>query len=220
MARPREFEIDAAVEGAMRVFWARGYSGAALPDLLDGMGIARGSLYKAFGEKRALFLQVLALYDRREVSPAIALLGDASQGGGDERIARVFTSVVQDVARGDRRGCLMCHTTADPGNEDAQIRKAVLAMVGRLTAGFAVALADAGERAGAKGPGVQGRGVQGPGVQGRGNRISDGAEALTAAYVALQQLARAGQPLEALESAVRGTLAAHLPASLSDDRRR
>ena len=47
MARPREFEIDDALQDAMAVFWRKGYDGASLPDLLDGMGIARGSLYKA-----------------------------------------------------------------------------------------------------------------------------------------------------------------------------
>ncbi|MFX5776960.1 helix-turn-helix domain-containing protein, partial [Acinetobacter baumannii] len=44
--RPREFEIDAAVESAMQVFWTRGYHGTSLVDLIDGTGLSRGSLYK------------------------------------------------------------------------------------------------------------------------------------------------------------------------------
>jgi TetR/AcrR family transcriptional repressor of nem operon len=48
MARPREFDIDEALERAMNVFWSKGYEGASLQDLLDAMNIARGSLYKAF----------------------------------------------------------------------------------------------------------------------------------------------------------------------------
>lgn len=52
MARPREFDPNEAIERAMDVFWRWGY-GAALPSLLDGMKIARGSFYKAFGERIA-----------------------------------------------------------------------------------------------------------------------------------------------------------------------
>jgi hypothetical protein len=42
MARPREFDTGKAIEKAMQVFWEKGH-GPALPDLLDGMEIARGS---------------------------------------------------------------------------------------------------------------------------------------------------------------------------------
>jgi TetR/AcrR family transcriptional repressor of nem operon len=42
--RPREFEIDEAVESAMQVFWTRGYNGTSLVDLIDGTGLSRGSL--------------------------------------------------------------------------------------------------------------------------------------------------------------------------------
>ena len=44
MARPREFEIEDALQDAMNVFWEKGYDGASMPDLLTGMGIARGEL--------------------------------------------------------------------------------------------------------------------------------------------------------------------------------
>lgn len=43
----------------MQVFWTHGYEGAPLRDLLDGMGLTRGSLYKAFTDKKTLFPHVL-----------------------------------------------------------------------------------------------------------------------------------------------------------------
>ena len=63
MARPIEFDTSAARESAMVLFWRKGYLASSLPDLLDEMGISRGSFYAAFADKRSLFGFVLALYD-------------------------------------------------------------------------------------------------------------------------------------------------------------
>src|SRR5271170_4694234 len=60
--RPREFDIDEAVENATLVFRSRGYHGTSVQDLTEGTGLARGSLYKAFHDKRTLFLAALDHY--------------------------------------------------------------------------------------------------------------------------------------------------------------
>ena len=65
MARPREFDTTTALNGAMNEFWTKGYDGASLPDLLEGMGITRGSLYKAFTDKKTLFLPTLRIRQQR-----------------------------------------------------------------------------------------------------------------------------------------------------------
>lgn len=59
MARPCKFDIELATEQAMEMFWAKGSEDASLLDLLEGMGIARGSLYKAFNDKRSFPSQAL-----------------------------------------------------------------------------------------------------------------------------------------------------------------
>src|ERR1700748_502248 len=60
--RPRGFDVEAAVERPMDVFWSRGYHGTALPDLLHATKLSRGSLYAAFGDKHSLFLGALDPY--------------------------------------------------------------------------------------------------------------------------------------------------------------
>jgi AcrR family transcriptional regulator len=60
--RPREFDADEALDRALRVFWQRGYEGAALSDLTAAMGINRPSLYAAFGNKESLFRKAIERY--------------------------------------------------------------------------------------------------------------------------------------------------------------
>ena len=46
----------------MMLFWRHGYDSTSLTDLTDGMGIKPASLYAAFGNKEALFLEALKRY--------------------------------------------------------------------------------------------------------------------------------------------------------------
>jgi AcrR family transcriptional regulator len=60
--RPREFDLDLALDQALRVFWEKGFEGASLSNLTTAMGINRPSLYAAFGSKEALFRQAVDRY--------------------------------------------------------------------------------------------------------------------------------------------------------------
>jgi AcrR family transcriptional regulator len=62
MGRPREFDIDEALDRALHVFWRKGYEGASMSDLTESMGITRPSLYAAFGNKETLFRKAFDRY--------------------------------------------------------------------------------------------------------------------------------------------------------------
>lgn len=140
MARPREFDTDKAVTKAMDVFWAQGYDGASLPDLLDGMGITRGSLYKAFTDKRSLFLTVMDRYEQDAVAPAVALLSDNRITDGMDRIEQLFRSIVQAVREGDTRGCLLCTAAAGAAYDDTDIAELVHDLLAQMKTAFGTAL--------------------------------------------------------------------------------
>lgn len=60
--RPRQFDRGAALETALRLFWARGYEGTSVADLVAAMKITPPSLYAAFGSKENLYREAVALY--------------------------------------------------------------------------------------------------------------------------------------------------------------
>jgi AcrR family transcriptional regulator len=62
MGRPREFEIDTAIEKATALFWRNGYEGTSLSDLTTAIGITPPSFYFAFGSKEGLFKNVIERY--------------------------------------------------------------------------------------------------------------------------------------------------------------
>lgn len=140
MARPREFDTTAALNGAMDVFWAKGYDGASLPDLLAGMGITRGSLYKAFTDKKTLFLTILEHYEAQEVAKAVTLLNDETIPDGVDRIRAMFQNVVSIAHSGDRRGCLLCTAAAGPANDDAEISASVARLLDQMEQAFRAAI--------------------------------------------------------------------------------
>ena len=142
------------------------------------MGITRGSLYKAFADKRSLFLAALAHYDRTEVEAAVHVLRDAAAGDGAARIGRVLQSVVAAVAkRGDRRGCFLCNTAVDQAPHDPEVERVVKAMLRRFDRAFAEAL--------------RATGLAADRTAAELGRIAEG---LTTAYLGLRVRAKAGQP--------------------------
>jgi AcrR family transcriptional regulator len=74
VGRPREFDVDRALDVAVRLFWERGYEGTSLADLTDAMGISKPSFYAAFGDKEQLFRRALDRYTEGPASYALAAL--------------------------------------------------------------------------------------------------------------------------------------------------
>ena len=66
MARAREFDTDAALDGAIAVFREHGFEGASAQMLVDTMGIGRQSLYTAFGDKWQLYCAAARRYGMGE----------------------------------------------------------------------------------------------------------------------------------------------------------
>ena len=75
--RPREFDMETVVDGAVRVFRERGYHATSVRDLATCMGIGGASLYNSFGDKHALFVKALKRYLDRSVRARLRRLEQA-----------------------------------------------------------------------------------------------------------------------------------------------
>ena len=121
MPRPREFEEEEVVSKAMDVFWTHGYDATSIIDLMDATGLAKGSIYKGFGDKKNLFM--LSLDSYLAAANASLLECDASSGSGREALERVFTGVVEmSTCGGVRRGCLSVNSAIELGPHDPDVR--------------------------------------------------------------------------------------------------
>lgn len=104
--RPRQFDTDAALDRAMLVFREKGYHSASISDLSEAMQLTAGSIYKAFSDKRGLFLQVFARYTSLRNQALRQRL--VQQPDGRARIAdllRFYLESASDIE--GRRGCLV-----------------------------------------------------------------------------------------------------------------
>lgn len=121
--RPREFEIDDAVRDAMEVFWAHGYNATSLVGLIEGTGLSRGSLYKAFADKHALFLAAL---DRYTSDGLDRLRVRLTTGPARDAVRAVLLHYARlSAATSGRKGCLVTAATNELLPGDAEVKRRV-----------------------------------------------------------------------------------------------
>ena len=134
--RPRAYDPQEALLRVRDSFWKTGYAGTSLDDIAAATGMNRPSLYAAFGDKHALYLEALAGYwelafaDMTEALAADLALSDA--------LMRVYDGALSIYFSGDGlpRGCFVLGTAVTEAVEDAEIRKSLAAGFQRFDSAF------------------------------------------------------------------------------------
>jgi TetR/AcrR family transcriptional repressor of nem operon len=131
MARPRSFDPDEALDLARDVFWQNGFQGTSLDDITAATGIAKPSLYAAFGDKNALFLKVLDRYHARILANAERIINDGpSARDAIERWLTGFVPFCSGVK--GSRGCLSVNTASDGASDQKEVRNRITQFNRRL----------------------------------------------------------------------------------------
>ena len=123
MARNREFILEDVLESAMSIFWKKGYAATSITDLMDATGLAKGSIYKAFGDKHQLYLQALDFYlanTKREYK--------ASLSHGPTALAAIKHWVVEgahllDTNTAQQNGCMAINSGIEMSEQFTDISK-------------------------------------------------------------------------------------------------
>lgn len=131
MARKKEFDQEQALDRAMQTFWLKGYEATSVQDLVEQMGINRGSLYDTFGDKRSLFLAALAFYDERVMSTVLQDLDHPESPKA--AIVEYLQAFVQRAGTDlQGRGCLVTNSAVELSPHDPQIKARVAANLNRV----------------------------------------------------------------------------------------
>jgi AcrR family transcriptional regulator len=126
--RPREFDVDQALDKAIGTFSENGYSATSLGKLTAAMEIAEGSLYKAFGDKRGVFLAAFERYVMLRSELLTRAL--ASTRTGRDKVRALLTLYAESShGKTGRRGCLVVGSAVDLASSDPDMTKRVTAVL-------------------------------------------------------------------------------------------
>lgn len=139
MGRSKEFDTTLVLHKAMEVFGHYGYEGTSLQNLLEGLGIARQSLYDTYGTKRDLFISAVKHYMNEKTEAVISYLerpGSVKKAITD--IIHEVVAVLKDELR--RKECFIMHSAIDQVPHDPDIAEFFKKDMARLEQAFYKAL--------------------------------------------------------------------------------
>lgn len=119
--RPRTFDRDAALERAMEVFWAKGYEGTQLAELMTTIGINPPSFYAAFGSKEAIFREAVDLYLQTAGAGSMRALAGTGNAR-DAMAAMLLASAEIALASPSSGGCMVSLGLVNCQSQNASLR--------------------------------------------------------------------------------------------------
>jgi TetR/AcrR family transcriptional repressor of nem operon len=141
MPRRKEFDEFEVLSRAMQIFWQKGYEATSVQDLVDQMGINRGSLYGTFSDKRALFLAAIQHYDQTVITTVVSVLN--SPGSTRQAIVDYIVSVVDHACKQKDQGCFLTNTAVTMATHDPEAEERLARSMKRVEAAFYQALVSA-----------------------------------------------------------------------------
>lgn len=137
MARPKEFDREAALDAAMEVFREHGFEGASAAMLVESMGIGRQSLYDTFGDKWQLYLAAVRRYASLETGSHLSVLRSESKAIDG------LKAVVDRVVREARLSCLGVNSICEFGTRSPELSELQASADRTLRAAFVARIVEA-----------------------------------------------------------------------------
>lgn len=121
--RPRSFEPEVALTKAVEQFWRNGYAATDLDTIAASVGVTKPSLYRAFGDKQALFMRALSHYGETIGGEPLRAFA-AAERIDDAVRALLVVSLEGNTAPGLPSGCLFACVVAAEGETMPDVKSA------------------------------------------------------------------------------------------------
>lgn len=125
VGRPRIFNEAQVLDQVLQQFWQHGYEGTTFKHLTQATGLHKGSLYQAFGDKRALFLKSLRNY--LDVNYRTVMNQVNPDDEPIDQIRCIMHAIIGMSAEGSEghSGCMAVNTMVESSPQDTDIREII-----------------------------------------------------------------------------------------------
>lgn len=110
----------------MLLFWRHGYEATSLSDLTRALGVTPPSIYSAFGNKKALFLEAVGLYLSGETSPTAII--DAAPSARDAASVLMEGAAIAFTGDTTPPGCMLATSAISVSAEAADVQAKLAAI--------------------------------------------------------------------------------------------
>lgn len=122
--RPRNFDKDEAIKIALDLFRKKGFDNTSISDLTEAMHLNKPSLYAAFGNKEALFSEVLKAYISGPASYFFEVFNETTT---KDLVRSLLTKSIEILFYSDYpHGCLIVMSTASEELQKAGIQQTLV----------------------------------------------------------------------------------------------
>jgi AcrR family transcriptional regulator len=122
--RPRVFDMDEALDKALKIFWEKGYEGASLAEFTVTLGINKPSLYAAFGNKEELFQKALSKYTLGPASFVKEIISEPTAF----KVAQSFLFKAADflTSTSHPKGCMVVQAAISIGDNSSRVKNLLI----------------------------------------------------------------------------------------------
>lgn len=127
VGRPKEYDREAVLDAAMDAFWSKGYEATSVNDLVEATGMHKGSLYKAFGDKHALFCTALEHYfdTMYQFKNSMLESGETPTTGLMHSCREMLFPENYDPENDPPKGCMAVNAIVELGPHDKDVERII-----------------------------------------------------------------------------------------------
>lgn len=129
--RPPTYDREAAIRALINLFWAKGFSATSLDEISESTGMARPSLYQAFGNKEDMYQLALTSFVGDVSARATSALSENADI--EDALLQFYERIIElYFEEADGMGCMVFCTTVSETANHPQLREVLKAVIEQI----------------------------------------------------------------------------------------